>query len=159
MGIDIVDKLLGIGCKVIFRPHPETRKLSIEEIDKIVLKFYKNKMFIYEDSVSSIDSFFDSDFVVTDWSGIALEYAIGTGKPVVFINSPRKINNPKYTELGITPFEVCIRDKIGVVIKLKDINKSLFSKLHSVHIDPEKYVYNIGSSDYYGAKYILNRLG
>ena len=54
--------------------------------------------------------------MISDWSGAALDYALSQSKPVLFIDVPRKVNNPSYQESAIEPLEVFIRDKIGQVI-------------------------------------------
>ena len=32
--------------------------------------------------------------MVSDWSGAALEYSFGLKKPVIFLDLPKKVNNP-----------------------------------------------------------------
>jgi CDP-glycerol glycerophosphotransferase (TagB/SpsB family) len=158
LGEKVVNKLLSLGYKVTLRIHPETRKSSMTMVNKIVSGQLNNNMFIFEDNVVSLDSFFESDFMVSDWSGAALEYSFGLNKPVVFLDVPRKNNNPKYKEINITPLEVSIREKIGVVATLDDIDCSLIDSLSNISIDSSRYVFNIGKSDFYGIKYILDLL-
>jgi YidC/Oxa1 family membrane protein insertase len=57
-----------------------------------------------------------SDLLISDWSAMALEYALGMEKPVLFIDVPRRIRNPDWQELGIEPIESAIRSKIGTII-------------------------------------------
>ena len=52
---------------------------------------------------------------MSDWSGVAFEYALGLKKPVIFVDVPRKVNNQKYKEIQIDPIEVIIREHMGVV--------------------------------------------
>ena len=113
-------------------------------------------MFNYEKSVSSLDSFHQSDFMITDWSGAALEYSFGLNKPVIFLDLPKKINNPFYEEIDVIPLEVSVREDIGVVASVDDITASLINSLSYGKVDPGKYVFNIGKSDFYGVKYILD---
>ena len=61
-------------------------------------------------------SLHEAEVLITDWSGIALEYAFATERPVLFIDVPPKINNPRYAELGIVPLEVRLRSVIGETI-------------------------------------------
>ena len=158
LGDKIVEKLLSFGYKVTFRPHPETLKSSSKIINKIIRKHSRNKMFNYEENVSSIDSFHDSDFMISDWSGAALEYSFGLNKPVLFLDLPKKINNSLYKQIGITPLEVSIRKDIGKVADIDNITPSLISSLPYGKVDPSKYVFNIGKSDIFGVKYILDLL-
>ena len=94
--------------------------------------------------------------MISDWSGAALDYAFGLGKPVVFVDTPRKINNPDYQELGIEPFEVAIRETIGQVLSLDNID-NIAELLRSARLGNTKNtVYNIGHSKEVGADYIKN---
>jgi len=156
LGDQVVEKLLSFGYKVTLRPHPETFKSSSKIINKIISKHSRNKMFIYEKGVSSLDSFHQSDFMISDWSGAALEYSFGLNKPVIFLDLPRKINNLFYEEIDVIPLEVSIREDIGVVARVDDITPSLISSLPSGKVDSGKYVFNVGKSDVYGVKYILD---
>ena len=147
---------MSFGHKVTLRPHPETLKTSLKVIQKIINKHCNNKMFFYDETVASLDSFYESDFMISDWSGAALEYSLGLKKPVLFLDVPKKINNPKYQEIDVVPLEVLIRDKIGVIVGINDITYSLINALPYTPVDLTKYIFNIGKSDYYGVKYILD---
>jgi hypothetical protein len=155
----IVDKLISFGHKVTLRPHPETVKSSLKIIRKIISKYRDNKMFFYDESISSLDSFYESDIMISDWSGAALEYSLGLKKPVLFLDLPKKINNLKYEDIEIVPLEVLIRDKIGITVGINDINQSLIETLTYKSEDLSEYIFNIGESDYYGVKYILDLAG
>ena len=159
LGDQVVEKLLSFGYKVTLRPHPETLKSSSKIINKIISKHGNNEMFTYDQCVSSLDSFYQSDFMISDWSGAALEYSFGLNKPVIFLDLPKKINNPKYQEIDVVPLEVSVREDIGVVVaSVDDITPSLISSLPYGKVDPRKYVFNIGRSDFYGVKYILDMM-
>jgi YidC/Oxa1 family membrane protein insertase len=62
------------------------------------------------------DSILRSDILISDWSAMAMEYAMGLEKPVLFIDVPRRIRNPDWRELGIEPFESSIREQVGEVL-------------------------------------------
>ena len=115
-------------------------------------------MFIYEKGVSSLDSFYQSDFMITDWSSSALEYSFGLNKPVIFLDLPKKINNPKYKEIDVVPLEVSVREDIGVIVSVDDLTPSLINSLSDTKVDSSKYIFNIGRSDFYGVKYILDMI-
>ena len=158
LGEQVVEKLLSFGCKVTFRPHPETLKSSLKIVNKIVRKHSSNTMFAYDESVSSLDSFHQSDFMISDWSGAAIEYSFGLNKPVIFLDLPKKINNPEYKEINIVPFEVSVREDIGVIVGVEGLTSKLINSLSYPKVDPSKYVFNIGKSDLFGVQYILDIL-
>ena len=159
LGKKIIDKLILEGFRVTLRPHPQTLKFSRDKVDEILKKYAEEKLFSCEDDVDGKESLYNSDVMVSDWSGVALEYAFGLNKPIYFVNVPRKINNENYEELGIEPFEVFIRKTIGHIMRDNDVleisniittsrNKNVFSK----------YVFNIGCSSRIGGRFIKNAL-
>jgi YidC/Oxa1 family membrane protein insertase len=64
------------------------------------------------------DSLLDSDLLISDWSAMAIEYALGLGKPVLFVDVPPRVRNPKYGELGLEPMEMRIRHELGTILPL-----------------------------------------
>lgn len=113
--------LLNSGFKVTLRPHPMTQKKSEKKINFLNQKFSSNSNFILEKNIPNFDSFMKSDIMITDWSGAAIEYAFTLERPVLFIDVPKKIHNPDYEKLPEIPLEISIRDKIGEIISLSDI--------------------------------------
>jgi YidC/Oxa1 family membrane protein insertase len=47
---------------------------------------------------------------------MAMEYAMGLEKPVLFIDVHRRIRNPNWKELEIEPVEASIRRQVGEII-------------------------------------------
>ena len=159
----IVDQLINQGCIVTLRPHPQTIKFAKDKIDSILNKYSKHNMFNYEANIAGQDSLHESDVMISDWSGAALDYAFGLGKPVVFVDVPRKVNNIDYEELSTEPFEVFIREKIGKIIdtikieQLPDFRKVQISKKIDQNVILDN-VYNIEKSSAYGCKAIKELL-
>jgi hypothetical protein len=161
---ELLDILLENGYQVMYRPHPMTlrhRKKLLMELQK---KFSQYKNFEYESDVGSQESLHATDIIITDWSGIAIEYAFGLEHPVIFIDLPRKVNNHEYKNIPLEPIEVAIRSKIGAVIppdRLKEVPKyieELCSNPDSFVREIKKIrsesVYNLGASGAAGAAYI-----
>ena len=63
-------------------------------------------------------SLLESDLLISDWSAMAIEYALGLGKPVLFVDVPPRVRNPKFAELGLEPMEMRIRRELGTVLPL-----------------------------------------
>ena len=116
IGVEVVRTLLDGGCRVIARPHPMTTKKTPRAIDALSSTFGSHPDFELDQDIAAARSLHESDVMVSDWSGAALEYAFGLERPVVFVDVPRKVNNPGYGELGIEPFEASVRESIGAVI-------------------------------------------
>lgn len=120
-GEQLIELLLAHSYRVILRPHHETVKQDPELLAKMDERF-AGPDFTLEQSVESDDSIFKSDFLVSDVSGISLEYAFGTERPVIFMDVPRKVRNEEYEQIGIEPLEISIREKIGVVVNRAEID-------------------------------------
>lgn len=156
VGAEIVKLLLSKGAKVTLRPHPQTIKFAANRVDEIVSQHSANPNFEYEGNVEGQSSLHASNVMICDWSGAALDYAFGLGKPVIFIDVARKVNNPAYQDIPITPFEVDIRRSIGAVISPDNLEAILELELKPLPQNlAEKYVYNVGRSDEIGAREIL----
>lgn len=115
-GKDLVDVLLKNGFEVIVRPHPETLRRSPETINALEKAFKGNRSFTLERSVASDDSLLRADVLISDCSGVTLEYAFGTERPVIFMDVPYKIQNDRFTELGMEPLELSLMSKTGVKV-------------------------------------------
>ena len=138
---NIVEKLVSEGHQVTLRPHPQTVKFARPKVDEIRSAFATHPNFSFEGNVDGQESLLHSDVMISDWSGAALDYAFGLEKPVLFIDVPRKINNPDYESLGIEPFEVYIREEIGQVISTDQLSSIDIRKLQ-VKAGFEKHFYS-----------------
>ena len=164
----VIDILLQEGYKVTFRPHLMTQKKSKKKINEIIEKFSDNESFLLEQNILNFDSFLFSDIMITDWSGAALEFAFAFEKPVLFIDMPKKINNPEYEKTHKVPIEVSIREKIGKIILPTELElipneieilykqtKELRDKITKIR---NELIFNIGESKKDGVKEIIKLL-
>jgi hypothetical protein len=115
-GRTLIQTLLDAGYRVIMRPHYQSLRQSPQAIAAVREAFSGHERFEYVDRMGETDSIMRSDLLVTDWSAMALEYALGLEKPVLFIDVPRRIRNPNWRELGLEPIEAVIRDQLGEVV-------------------------------------------
>ena len=164
-GEEIVSILLDSGFDVILRPHPMTIKKSNNIIQKIEKEFKDNLNFKLETDIRNTESLFLCDCMISDWSGVAIEYAFVFEKPIFYIDTPQKINNPEHHQIGLVPLEKKIRTQIGEVLSLSQlslmpskINQLLQSQnkfKEKIQKIKEETVFNIGNSGGQGAKYLL----
>jgi len=163
-GHDIVKVLLDNGYFVIVRPHPMTMKKSRKIINSLNKDFKNNPNFHLETDIRSTDSMQSSQFIISDWSGIAIEYAFTFERPVLFIDVPKKINNVDFEKISLIPIEVSLRKKLGDICSPKQLEK-IPEKLHSLSKNLESFknniiqtrsktIFNLGKSGAVGAKYI-----
>ncbi|SVB28856.1 uncharacterized protein METZ01_LOCUS181710 [marine metagenome] len=163
-GIKLIEILLKSNFRVMLRPHLRTLKNSTKLIGSINEKFKKNPNFILEKGDIPFDSYHNSKCMISDWSGISLEYAFIFERPVIFIDVPKKVLNPNSSDISLEPIEISIRKKIGHVVLpdnleeipliIKDLEKNaqIFNK--QIKEILSMTVYNIGESAKIGAKYI-----
>lgn len=167
-GTDLIAILLEHDYEVIARPHPETMRRSPHLIELFRARFGKNPLFMLETSIVSDESLLRADVLICDMSGVALEYAFGTERPVLFLDVPLKVINPNFREIGIEPFELTIRPQIGTIILLEkigtideEIKKCIMQKdqwRDRLSALRERHVFSFGRSSQIGADYIMGLL-
>ena len=155
-GIELVKTLLDAGYYVTVRPHPMTSKKSPKTIKQIKERFEKNPDFLLDTNTSSFEQLFSSYALITDWSGIGYEYAFVCERPVIYIDVPKKSHNKEYEKIGLVPFEISIRDKIGEVVSVQNIEtipdriEFLYSNSNNFENKIQKIrndaIFNIGES-------------
>ena len=163
-GIELIDTLLKSDFRVLLRPHFRTLRDSKELIDSIKNKFGKNPSFIFEDGVIPPEYFHNSICMISDWSGISMEYAFTFERSVIFIDVPKKILNPDADDLPLEPIEISIRKKIGHIVSTNNIREipNIINNLNNNTEDFKKQlklirqntVFNISTSSKMGANYI-----
>ena len=137
-------------------------------ISNLRSRYGGNKLFSLDTSFSSDRSILRADVLISDCSGIAFEYAFGTERPVVFVDVPIKIKNPRYIDLDIEPLELLLRPKMGVIVSPDKID-TIPGIVTSLQEQKERYreqlrhlrgksVFSFGQSSSVGSKYILNAL-
>ena len=165
---EILDSLKEENLKVIVRPHPQHVRHMRDKFENMKEQFKDNKNIEIQTDFSSNSTVFNADLLITDWSGIAFEYAYTTKKPVLFVDTPMKIMNPDYKKIDVEPFNIWARNEIGQVVPVdecKNINKVVNQMLddnlkYQEKIDKlvSESVYNLGNSAEVGATYIINAI-
>ena len=123
-GASLVEILLTAGYRVTVRPHTMTIRQRHPALTLLRERFESDLNFRLDIGLSSQGTVSESDIMISDWSGAAIEYALGLEKPVIFVDVPRKVNNPNYQDIAYEPIEVMLRQEIGEVIspdRLSDI--------------------------------------
>ena len=121
--IKILDYLIDKEMNVIFRPHPEHFKRSKEILEKIKDKFNKFGNFYFDEHDENFLSMEKSKCLLTDASGISIEFLILFKRPVLYLFDKDKIHNKDISDFrGLKSFDEIIRDKFGYTFYEKDIN-------------------------------------
>ncbi len=166
---DLLKELLGKGFDVTVRPHPEYVKRYGDRMDAIVKRYegYEGGDLFFELDFTGNTSIFDSDTVISDWSGTAYEFVMVTEKPCVFIDTPPKINNPDYRKITVEPLEFSLRDQVGIRVK-PDSLEGLAEKIRELLGDRSfgnriaeirgRYIANFGRSGEVGGQYLIDEV-
>ena len=114
--VKLIDLLKKRNFHFKFRPHPMSYKKK--EITKKELEEYK----VLFDS-DKIINFQKYNFIISDWSGIFIEYSLIYRKKAFLINTPKKIVNNNYDKYENKPIEITLRHVLGESYEIDDIPK------------------------------------
>jgi YidC/Oxa1 family membrane protein insertase len=128
-GSALIAGLADGGYRVVVRPHPAFFESIYPEGQQIVAdiekRFKGSDGVVLETSITSEESFMEADLMISDWSGASFEFALGTERPVLFLDVPPKVNNPGWDTLGVIPFEDRMRYEVGQVVAPGDTSATV----------------------------------
>ncbi len=166
----LIEKLYCEDYHITVRPHPEYTKRYAARMQAITDRFADKvgDKLSFELDFSHNKSVYSSDLLITDWSGIALEYCFATKRPALFVNTKMKCMNPNWEKIGITPTEITLRDRVGISLNKDALNTcdTVVKRLLENAAEYEavitetlnNHLYNIGTAGAAGATYILTSL-
>ena len=124
-----------------FRPHPMSIKMNEISSDEI------KKKNIDLDLRSKIN-FADYTDLISDWSGIFVEFALIKKKFPILINNDQKIRNKNENFYKELPIEIFARDKIANQVKTDDLEE-IIRLLNKNDYSNEKKTIESFSKDYF----------
>lgn len=161
----LMDGLIRAGFRVSVRPHPEAARRRPDLLRRVEEACRHSGCASLEQAFLSDASLHEAELLVTDWSGIALEYALGTERPVLFIETPKKVHNERCDALGLTPVEERARDILGERLAPAEADRipELAARMRTeaqayrqrVAAFRDHLVFNFGRADAIGAEYLL----
>ena len=170
---ELCEPLLAAGYDVTVRPHPQYIRRFPAKLEALqrACADYDPERFRFQLDFSSNETVFSSDLVVTDWSNIGYEYAVATKKPILSINTPRKIVNEAWTEEDVKKYapDDRLRDMIGISIDPSEVRQKAAEAVAHMLTHRADYeevletvrrerLYHFGESGKYGAKYLIERI-
>lgn len=167
---DMIQSMLGRNWKIIVRPHPEYTKRYKARWQALIARYedVSEEELYFERDFSSNKTIFTSDVLITDWSSVACEFSFSTCKPSLFVDTPMKISNPDYEEIGIEPIDITLRNEIGVSVapadaamigdKVADILDNVHQWRSNIEAVRERTIYNVGASSEIAGEYLLNAI-
>ena len=144
------------GYIVNFRPHPESFKRSMITINRFKKKFF-NEKFTLDESSENIRSMEKAKCLITDSSGIAIEFILLFKKPVLYFENNDKIHNLEFDNYNdLITMDKKVKENFGYTFKkenIKDldliINKSISEFVNNddkISDFISKNFYNYGST-------------
>jgi hypothetical protein len=159
-GREIVSHLLGLGYRVIFRPHPVSFNDSDRFlVDEIARSHSGNPNFELDGSKEYFSAYSKADVMVTDLSGTGFTFSFTFTKPTIFFVEDWQ------AEAQLTGVQFEEREEIGFVSRsIEDLMMAL-TNLDSIDWSQKiqeyraEKVFNLGSSGEYVAEGISRILG
>ena len=162
----LIEFLLIKNFKLIFRPHPEHYKRDKLTLNKIQNKFKEFPNFIFDKKKDNLDSLEKSLCLITDNSGIAIEYTFIFKRLVIYFDKFSKIHNNDFKSINTETFENKIKNEFGFKCdlnnlnalekKLKDTQKLSLNKNDKIEKFIKSDFFNFGKSSEYVYKYFEN---
>ena len=118
---EIIQSVLNKGYIVKFRPHPESFKRSMITINNFKNKF-SNEKFILDETSENISSMENAKCLITDSSGIAIEYVLLFKKPALYFENNDKIHNIEFNDYNdLITMDQKVKHSFGYTFKKEDI--------------------------------------
>jgi YidC/Oxa1 family membrane protein insertase len=138
-GTTLVQELLN-NFQVIVRPHVMSYYEDMDILDVLKDRFSENPHFFIDRNPDSRFVLSKASLVISDYSGIAFEYAFAYRRPVIFLNSQMKMFNENWSHYLPHPgIEVVNRDLIGVILPdCSSLLATIFEMLSHISIYQEK---------------------
>lgn len=166
----MLESLLKKDFRIVVRPHPEYVKRYQERTQKLTERWGNvapDRLFIETDFSSNV-TIYTADVVITDWSGIAYEFSFGTLKRTLFVNTPMKVLNPDFDKYKTKPFDLMIRDRIGMTLEPEQADRTADSVAEIIETQTEyveilrmvrqQSIFNFEHGGEVTGKYLLNQL-
>lgn len=166
----IIESLKDSSYHITVRPHPEYVKRYGFRMNKILERYADRdeSHLSFELDFSTNKSIYSSDILITDWSGITLEFCFATERPAIFVNTKFKALNSNWEKIGLTPVEQDIRNKLGKAVEKEEVLninlvvEELFTKANEYKKNINEYyknlIFNHDTAAKKGAEYILKSL-
>lgn len=165
---ELFSVLQSLPCRIILRPHPEYVKRNRKKFQLIRQLIRNNPQMELDETADIIRRLSETDILITDRSGIALEFAMGCRRPVIFIETVLKETNKEWRKWGMEPIENVIRNQIGILVQpgdlsiipsvIEEMSQSKESFSEKMDTLKREHFYNSPAAYQEGVKYILDKL-
>ena len=155
--IRIIDELIKKDYNVTFRPHPEHYKRSMKILKIINNKFSSYQNFRFDNESENIKSMEKAKCLITDTSGISLEYMLLLNRPVLFLEGLDKIHNKDYSDFNnFLAVDQKFKNEFGLFFSENDIKnidllieksiKNFHLKIPQLNQFKDNFFFNFGKT-------------
>ena len=91
-------------------------------------------------------------FLITDWSGIFIEFALTFKRKAFLLNTPKKIVNQNYLNYINQPIEISLRNVLGKtydIANIKNIIEEIKNLKNKGQINEDPDIKNIVNKNFY----------
>ena len=126
------------------RPHPMSLakgEIAMNDLTKLDIPVDKLTLL----------NLFKYKFIITDWSGIFIEFALIFKRKAYLINTPKKIVNTNYLNYENQPIEISLRNILGKTYEIHNIQKIIdeIQILKKNRINEDENVKKILNEEFY----------
>ena len=148
----IIEHLIENNLRIRFRPHPEHLKRSSKFINYLKGK-YSSKDFIFDNEIENYISMEKAKCLITDNSGIAIEYILILKKPVFYFESKYKIHNKDVSKFeDMFNIEEYIKKEFGYIFEkaqIKNLKKFIDDNLKNFDNEKVLKINNFLNKNFY----------
>ena len=144
---ELISTLLNLSTSqplnVVVRPHPQYVRRNPAKMAAIEAKYAKVPGVILEADFSKPSTMDRSDVLITDWSGIAYEFAYKTRRPTLFVDTPMKVINSEWQKIDLVPTDISFRNAVGRSVPLADVKERAGSIVAEMLSNPDAFAAEI----------------
>ena len=131
---DLIENI-GTEYEIYLRPHP------MEDLDTNTKNNLSNVIFDFEKDLKNLAYF---DYLITDWSGIGIEYSILTNRKTLYVNTIKKKRRKLFlAEKNLELVENKIRKSAGVEINFDNLSEIESYLTTDLNIYDDNYINKI----------------
>ena len=119
-GFNIIEALVKTGFNVIIRPHPQTVSAEKIVIEPLLKKYPDSELLHWNYDNDNFSVLAKSDIMITDFSGIILDYAFVFGKPLIYADTNYDIAPYDAAWFDETNWRLRILPELGTRLDEKD---------------------------------------
>ncbi|SCW66740.1 CDP-Glycerol:Poly(glycerophosphate) glycerophosphotransferase [Ruminococcaceae bacterium YRB3002] len=112
-GTRVLEALTGTDYDIIVRPHPQSFVSEIPMMEEIMAKFPENEHLHWDRSSDNFDVLCKADILISDFSGVILDYALVFDKPIIYADISFTPDCYDYYWLDDLPWRIRMLPGIG----------------------------------------------